>query len=109
MEESKSNIISEEDLEEVAGGDGATDDLINAKCYFEPEHPIEHKKSFGLVWVKCKSNCFNGKWCKCNSAVFCEHRWHMMEHSGSDNKWYPKPASNFNHKSEEKGVILEAD
>ena len=116
MEESKkaieneSKIISEEDLEEVAGGDGATDDFIDENCYFVPEHPIQQKKSFGLVWVKCKSHCFSGKkYCKCNSAVFCEHRWHMMENTGDGNMWYPKPAKSFNHSSEDKVVILEAD
>ena len=103
MEENKNetNVIGEENLEEVAGGTG----LLGRDCYFKPEYPFEHRKSHGAIWVLCRSSCYVGTECSCRGSVYCEGKWHMMDQDTSDPKvWYAKPRNSYNHSAKDKVV-----
>jgi len=89
MEENKveinneKNEISEESLQEVAGGI----ELEASPCRFRPKLPYEAKHSHGAVWVKCIS-CERG--CHCYGTVYCEGMMHMMQRDNKDPlKWRP--------------------
>ena len=102
MEENKNpqaETLSEEQLNEVAGGN----DTNEGDCYFEPENPPIPKNENGMVWVKCKSRC-NGalwvKWCQCHKTERCINKWHIVEQANpgvADGNWYATPKGQFNH------------
>jgi len=104
MEENKKAVeneneeISEENLEEVAGGDD--DDSMGTKCYFQPEKPFKYIKENRVPWVKCRSDCFGlvGSLCKCHGSTFCKDKYHMMEQdSGNPQRWHPTKVRERNH------------
>jgi len=106
MEENKNpqtESLSEEQLEEIAGGDRNSDN-----CFFEPEVPVQRKIEHGAVMVKCKSRCkgyVQIVYCKCHSTLNCVDKWHIVEQATpglADGKWYAKPKGEFNHNEDRK-------
>ena len=107
MEENKKAVenenkkISEEKLEEVAGGD----DTIHGKCYFQPEKPFVSYKADGTYWVKCKSKCFPFGTCRCHGQANCKDRYHKMEQSPvNPRRWFPTDYRHYNHDEPDKTV-----
>jgi len=106
MEEIKKaieNEISEESLEEVAGGEVNWDHA----CHFRPVHPIVAKREHGVVWVKCNWSCSGAftKTCSCHGTVYCEGKMHMVENEkGKIITWYPVPHGKFDHDHSNKRV-----
>ena len=105
MEENKieinngKNEISEESLEEVAGGT----DQEAADCRFRPKHPFEYKTAHSVVWVKC-ANC-ERKGCRCYGTIYCEGMMHMVIQDSYDPlKWRPWPTEQRWHMLDEQIV-----
>jgi len=98
--EYESNEISEENLEEVAGGNG--DSL--ADCYFVPKKPFNYLKYCGGILVECSSRCLaGGQYCRCHGRVYCRDRMHIVEQDkGNPQRWYAQPKDEFNHSASDK-------
>ena len=94
------NIIDESELEAVAGGI-----YKKTKCFFVPEHPIQHNGGKdGAVWVKCKSGCMSAlDYCSCHHENRCINRWHIMDHVGGE-VWAARPLHEYNHMAGDKVV-----
>jgi len=98
--ENESNEISEQSLEEVAGGT----DQEATDCNFLPKYPYEAKKSHGAVWVKCSSGAC--RTCRCFGNIYCEGMMHMMERDRDDPLvWRPMRAGYIYHMGNEKIVV----
>jgi len=71
---SGSDELSEDQLETVAGGVGAS--VI--PCYFEPKG--RSKEVSGATWLECNASCgFYKAQCGCRFTEVCVDRWHKLE------------------------------
>jgi len=100
--ENESKKISEENLEEVAGGN----DTTGWACFFEPQKPFVTFTCDGVVWAKCKNKCFNGwNMCGCHGSVFCDARNHMLEQSSQNpQRWHPAVLDHRGHATADKTI-----
>ena len=92
--ENEGNELSEEQLDEVAGGKGIGGSLPKAlrkKCDFTPSG--QSKTVSGATWLKCASSCLT---CKCWSNDWCVDNWHRLN---NDNTLYPDDTANHNEKT----------
>jgi len=90
-------IISESELEVVAGGDDAAKNV----CCFVNSNPLQWKiDNNGVVWVKCNLGCLR---CICRWTGRCVDCWHIVEHLGGI-LWIPAPYNNYNHDRADKVV-----
>ena len=95
-------ILSEEQLEEAAGGN------LSGNCYFEPEVPLDYEYNRYMgTRVKCKSNCLAklSSACRCHGTDKCRHRYHLVEQANpgvADGNWIASPRGEFNHSESRK-------
>ena len=94
--------LTEEELEDVAGGFGKGDNGV--LCYFTPTGKSNTvylpDKGYEVTWVECNSWCVGFNYdCSCHKAqaegeAICVNRWHQL--SGvMEHLW---PYGSFNHK-----------
>ena len=86
-EASKHVELSEEELENVAGGWGRS-----TNCWFTPTGKTGGKN--GEKWLECGSYCgfLKANFCACKESNDCINRWHKL---GPDDYLFPK--INWNH------------
>jgi len=101
-ERKKKRKLSEEQLEEVAGGFGKGDN--GTKCYFTPtgktkDIPVP-EKGYIVTWAECNSWCVGFAYdCSCHKInhmgeAICVNKWHQL-HGGTELLW---PDDQFNHR-----------
>jgi len=74
----KANELSEEQLEDVAGGDDGGW-VRHSCCWFTPTG--NRTKDGNSTLVQCNSSCknlFTGYMCSCHGTYMCRNKWHTL-------------------------------
>ena len=101
MENKNNTTISEENLENVAGGG-----LFSSVCYFQPTGRVrttEIHDGTKKVEAECSSKCVGFDPCQCYTRKQCVGRWHLIDsetrellpHSSSNHQ-QKKPSNGYN-------------
>jgi len=90
MNENNSSKINEEQLADVAGGEG-----LSGMCLFTPSGEKKQDSNRNFDWIKCKSNCT--VFCCCYGEEHCVDNWHIID--SGNYRLYPDGFANHDNKS----------